>query len=60
LLNSLKLSLDRRRSRVASSNVGDVLGHQNRNPNESFVGSLDQAQMRRVCRALAIATGCAD
>ena len=26
----------------------------------SFVGSLDDAQMRRVCRALAIATGCSD
>ena len=26
----------------------------------SFVGSLDAAQMRRVCHALAIATGCAD
>jgi mRNA interferase MazF len=26
----------------------------------SFVGSLDAAQMRRVCRALAIATGCSD
>ncbi len=26
----------------------------------SFVGSLNAAQMRRVCRALAIATGCAD
>ena len=26
----------------------------------SFVGSLDHAQMRRVCRALAIATGCSD
>ena len=26
----------------------------------SFVGSLDTAQMRRVCRALAVATGCAD
>jgi mRNA interferase MazF len=24
----------------------------------SFVGSLDEVQMRRVCRALAIATGC--
>lgn len=26
----------------------------------SFVGSLDAAQMRRVCRALAVATGCSD
>jgi mRNA interferase MazF len=26
----------------------------------SFVGSLDAPQMRRVCRALAIATGCSD
>ena len=26
----------------------------------SFVGSLGKAQMQRVCRALAIATGCAD
>ncbi len=26
----------------------------------SFVGSLNAAQMRRVCRALAIATGCSD
>jgi mRNA interferase MazF len=26
----------------------------------SFVGSLDAAQMRKVCRALAIATGCSD
>ena len=26
----------------------------------SFVGSLTAAQMRRVCRALAIATGCSD
>jgi mRNA interferase MazF len=26
----------------------------------SFVGTLDAAQMRQVCRALAIATGCAD
>ena len=26
----------------------------------SFVGSLDAAQMRRVCRALAVATGCTD
>lgn len=26
----------------------------------SFVGTLDATQMRRVCRALAIATGCAD
>ena len=26
----------------------------------SFVGSLDAARMRAVCRALAIATGCAD
>src|SRR5262245_60048642 len=26
----------------------------------SFVGTLSAAQMRRVCRALAIATGCAD
>lgn len=26
----------------------------------SFVGALDAAQMRHVCRALAIATGCAD
>jgi mRNA interferase MazF len=26
----------------------------------SFVGSLSVAQMREVCRALAIATGCAD
>ena len=26
----------------------------------SFVGSLSAAQMREVCRALAIATGCAD
>jgi mRNA interferase MazF len=26
----------------------------------SFVGSLDAAGMRRVCRALAVATGCAD
>ena len=26
----------------------------------SFVGSLNAAQMRQVCRALAVATGCAD
>jgi mRNA interferase MazF len=26
----------------------------------SFVGSLDAPQMRRVCRALAVATGCSD
>jgi mRNA-degrading endonuclease toxin of MazEF toxin-antitoxin module len=26
----------------------------------SFVGSLDAAQMRLVCRALAVATGCSD
>jgi len=26
----------------------------------SFVGTLSNAQMQRVCRALAIATGCAD
>ena len=26
----------------------------------SFVGSLDAAQMRHVCRALAVATGCSD
>ncbi len=26
----------------------------------SFVGSLDVAQMRRVCRALGVATGCSD
>jgi mRNA interferase MazF len=26
----------------------------------SFVGALDPARMRLVCRALAIATGCAD
>lgn len=26
----------------------------------SFVGSLDAKQMRRVCHALAVATGCAD
>jgi len=26
----------------------------------SFVGSLDTAQMRHVCRALAVATGCSD
>jgi len=26
----------------------------------SFIGSLDVAQMRRVCRALAVATGCSD
>jgi mRNA interferase MazF len=26
----------------------------------SFVGRLDRAQMRQVCRALAVATGCAD
>jgi mRNA interferase MazF len=26
----------------------------------SFVGALDASQLRRVCRALAIATGCAD
>jgi mRNA interferase MazF len=26
----------------------------------SFVGSLDTSQMRTVCRALAVATGCAD
>lgn len=26
----------------------------------SFIGSLDAAQMRRVCRALAVATGCSD
>ena len=26
----------------------------------SFVGSLDAGQMRRVCRALSIATGCSD
>lgn len=26
----------------------------------SFVGSLDAAQMRRVCRALAVAVGCSD
>lgn len=26
----------------------------------SFVGALDEAQMRRVCRALAIASRCAD
>jgi mRNA interferase MazF len=26
----------------------------------SFVGSLDDLQMRRVCRALAVATGCSD
>jgi mRNA interferase MazF len=26
----------------------------------SFVGSLDATQMRRVCRALAVATGCSD
>ena len=26
----------------------------------SFVGSLDQSQMRHVCRALAVATGCSD
>ena len=26
----------------------------------SFVGALSTAQMRRVCKALAIATGCAD
>jgi mRNA interferase MazF len=26
----------------------------------SFVGSLDAAQMRRVCQALAVATGCSD
>jgi mRNA-degrading endonuclease toxin of MazEF toxin-antitoxin module len=25
-----------------------------------FVGSLDAAKMRQVCRALAIATGCSD
>jgi mRNA interferase MazF len=26
----------------------------------AFVGSLDPAQMRHVCRALAVATGCSD
>jgi mRNA interferase MazF len=26
----------------------------------AYVGSLDAAQMRRVCRALAVATGCSD
>ena len=26
----------------------------------SYVGSLDAAQMRHVCRALAVATGCSD
>jgi mRNA interferase MazF len=26
----------------------------------SFIGSLDAAQMRHVCRALAVATGCSD
>jgi hypothetical protein len=26
----------------------------------SFVGALSTAQMRQVCKALAIATGCAD
>jgi mRNA interferase MazF len=26
----------------------------------SFVGSLEPAQMRQVCRALAVATGCSD
>ena len=26
----------------------------------SFVGTVDAAQMRRVCRALAVATGCSD
>jgi mRNA interferase MazF len=26
----------------------------------SFVGSLDAAQMRHICRALAVATGCSD
>jgi mRNA interferase MazF len=26
----------------------------------SFVGSLDAAQMRHVCRSLAVATGCSD
>jgi mRNA interferase MazF len=26
----------------------------------SFIGSLDAVQMRHVCRALAVATGCAD
>ena len=26
----------------------------------AFVGSLDAAQMRRVCRGLSVATGCAD
>lgn len=26
----------------------------------AFVGSLDAAQMRHVCRALAVATGCSD
>ena len=26
----------------------------------SLIGTLDDAQMRRVCRALAVATGCSD